>query len=124
MEPPDLELAERMKTIRKLRGHTLLTAASFLGVSYQQLHKYEIGENRIPAPRLKKLADAYGIDINLFFEPFAKMPEEAAPATEFSLSAIQMAEAFELIEDKAVCTAALKLIQSAAKRGNRKVNDG
>ena len=41
--------------------------AGTVGVSYQQLQKYETGVNRISAARLSLIADELGIPIESFF---------------------------------------------------------
>jgi transcriptional regulator with XRE-family HTH domain len=44
--------------------------AAALGVSYQQLQKYEQGVNRIGAGRLQQLAEILGVPVGCFFEDF------------------------------------------------------
>jgi transcriptional regulator with XRE-family HTH domain len=38
-----------------------------VGITYQQLHKYETGANRLPAGRLFLLAEALGVEVAHFF---------------------------------------------------------
>ena len=40
---------------------------ALIKVTYQQLHKYEVGANRISAGRLFQLAAALGVDVGYFF---------------------------------------------------------
>lgn len=57
--------------LRKLRldaDTTLQDLASRIGLSHQQLQKYETGVNRISAGMLPVLADALGVEIMEFFE--------------------------------------------------------
>ena len=42
--------------------------AELIGVTYQQVHKYETGINRISAGRLHRIAQALGVEIGYFFE--------------------------------------------------------
>ena len=49
--------------------------AEALGVSFQQVQKYERGANRISASRLFDLARVLGVDMNYFF---SEMPEDVA----------------------------------------------
>ena len=46
--------------------------AKSLGVSFQQVQKYEIGINRVSAGRLWDIADSLEVDIGYFFEGIAK----------------------------------------------------
>ncbi len=48
----DIELGERLRTARILKKMTQKDVASGLGVSFQQIQKYEKGENRVSAVRL------------------------------------------------------------------------
>ena len=64
----DAELGARLRTFRKsLRvNQTKLGAA--VGLTFQQIQKYENGENRISAATLFELAHVVGVDISQFFE--------------------------------------------------------
>jgi transcriptional regulator with XRE-family HTH domain len=57
--------------IRKLRGEhglTLQELASQLGMSHQQLHKYETGSNRVSAGVLYVMARAFSVPVDALFE--------------------------------------------------------
>lgn len=57
--------------IRKLRGEhglTLQEFASQLGMSHQQLQKYEIGSNRVSAGVLYVVARAFSVPVDALFE--------------------------------------------------------
>ena len=57
--------------IRKLRGEhglTLQEFASQLGMSHQQLQKYEIGSNRVSAGVLYVMARAFSVPVDALFE--------------------------------------------------------
>ncbi len=45
--------------------------AAGLGVSFQQLQKYEKGDNRIGAGRLHRLAEILHVPVSFFFEDFS-----------------------------------------------------
>ena len=64
----DKALAARLKTIRSRQNITQQDLAEAIGVTHQQVQKYERGENRITAPRLKAIADYIGIPIHYFWE--------------------------------------------------------
>lgn len=58
------------KQLRRFRmdvGVTQTELAQKLGVSYQQVQKYETGGNRISSGTLKTISTTLGIDINAFF---------------------------------------------------------
>ncbi|CUS57098.1 DNA-binding protein, putative [hydrothermal vent metagenome] len=46
-----------------------------LGLTFQQVQKYEAGRSRLSAGRLRDVAIALGKPINYFYEPFPAAPE-------------------------------------------------
>ena len=64
----DHHIAARMRERRTMLGLTSQQVAELLGITYQQLYKYEKGVNRISAGRLHALARALGVDIGYFYE--------------------------------------------------------
>jgi transcriptional regulator with XRE-family HTH domain len=64
----DHHIAARMRERRTMLGLTSQQVAGMLGITYQQLYKYEKGVNRISAGRLHALARALGVDIGYFYE--------------------------------------------------------
>ncbi len=57
-----------MRIRRAEVGMTQQQVACKIGISYQQLQKYEHGRNRISAARIKHLADVLGVPVAYFFE--------------------------------------------------------
>jgi transcriptional regulator with XRE-family HTH domain len=64
----DLHIAKRLRSARIERGISQQSAAETIGVSFQQLQKYENGANRITASKLFQLATMYEVPIQWFFE--------------------------------------------------------
>lgn len=46
----------------------IVDAAAALGISWQQLHKYESGMNRIGISRLQAIANLFGVSVSTFLE--------------------------------------------------------
>ena len=63
----DIALAKAVRRIRIENGVSQIWLAEQLGISSQQVHKYEIGKDRLPATYLKKISDALKIDMYEFF---------------------------------------------------------
>ena len=57
----DLELGFKIRQIRQRKEMSLNEVAGRIGVSSQQLRKYELGRNRISAQRLGQIADILGV---------------------------------------------------------------
>ncbi len=66
--PIDIHVGARVRLRRNLLGLTLMTLAKAVGVTYQQLQKYERGANRIGASRLFNLSRVLDVPISYFFE--------------------------------------------------------
>lgn len=58
----------RLKELRESAGLSLKDIAVALGVSYQQVQKYELGYNRFPVDKLFQLKRFYGIEYEDFFQ--------------------------------------------------------
>jgi transcriptional regulator with XRE-family HTH domain len=59
--------ANLIKEFRKSKGMSQMNLADKIGISYQQIQKYEKGINNINVERLKQIAKALEIPINEFF---------------------------------------------------------
>jgi transcriptional regulator with XRE-family HTH domain len=63
----DRFVGARIRERRTMLGFTQHELALHVGVTYQQLHKYETAANRISASRLFQFAQALGAPIDYFF---------------------------------------------------------
>lgn len=64
----DKLLGQRVRTMRVLRNRSQAQLADGLGVTFQQIQKYEKGLNRISASRLLDIANILETNINYFFQ--------------------------------------------------------
>jgi transcriptional regulator with XRE-family HTH domain len=64
----DKHVGRQLRILRSARGLTQEGLARMLGVSYQQLHKYEVGTNSISASRLYEMTRILGVSPDNFFE--------------------------------------------------------
>ena len=64
----DQHVGARLRLRRTLLGLSMEKVAESLGVTYQQLQKYEIGQNRISASRLHGVAKLLDVAIPFFFD--------------------------------------------------------
>ena len=60
-------IAKNLRALRECAGFSQVDIAAFLGISYQQVQKYEAGINRIPLQMLPILCDALGVPVEAFF---------------------------------------------------------
>jgi DNA-binding XRE family transcriptional regulator len=64
----DVYIGARMRDRRLAIGLTQQDLAKTLGVSFQQVQKYEIGLNRVSAARLFEICDVLDVSIASMFE--------------------------------------------------------
>ena len=96
-DPVDIHVGGRVRTRRLLLGMNQETLAQRLGLTFQQVQKYESGANRISASRLSELAKILEVEVEFFFSGLT--PEETEPtAEELQLREyLQSPETLELI---------------------------
>ena len=63
----NVNLGKKLSFLRQNRRLSQGELGDLLGVRAQQIHKYETGENKLSAERLKDCADVLGVSINYFF---------------------------------------------------------
>ncbi len=68
----DHGVGSRIAFLRAANGLSQSALASALGVSFQQVQKYETGKNRVGAGRLQAIAERLGVPVSSFFEPSRK----------------------------------------------------
>ena len=65
--PVDVHVGKKLKELRLLRGMTQTEVADGLGISFQQVQKYELGRNRISASKLFEASQILAVDPAVFF---------------------------------------------------------
>ncbi len=69
--PVDLHVGARVRMRRRLRGVSQEKLADSLGLTFQQVQKYERGANRISASKLYEIAASLQTPVGYFFEGLA-----------------------------------------------------
>jgi transcriptional regulator with XRE-family HTH domain len=67
-DPVDTHVGRRLRSLRKTNDLSQKEVAGMAGISFQQLQKYERGNNRISASRLWALAKGLKVPVGYFFE--------------------------------------------------------
>ena len=82
----DIEVARRMRAARVEKGLTQEKLGSALGLTFQQVQKYENGTNRIAAGRLHKIAEVLGVPVAvLSYYAACLVPGRDSPPLGFGL---------------------------------------
>lgn len=66
----DRYVGTRMRVQRIMLGLTQQQTAALINLTYQQVHKYEKGINRVPAGTLYNIAHALSVRVDYFFEGY------------------------------------------------------
>ncbi|MFC3051211.1 helix-turn-helix domain-containing protein [Kordiimonas pumila] len=98
-DPIDVHVGQRVRARRKMLGLSQTQLGKELGVTFQQVQKYERGTNRIGSSRLFKMASTLDVPVAYFFEG----AETKLPGYEKELEAIDQSiyekqETQELVE--------------------------
>jgi transcriptional regulator with XRE-family HTH domain len=96
-DPVDVHVGVRIRTRRLLLGMNQETLASALGLTFQQVQKYEGGANRVSASRLAEMAEVLGVSVAYFFDDLELAGETATPDEQEIREIMQRPEAIELI---------------------------
>jgi transcriptional regulator with XRE-family HTH domain len=72
--PVDLHVGRRLRLRRSLVGMSQERLAELLGITYQQVQKYERGANRIGSSRLHDIARFLDIPVAWFFDEMVDQP--------------------------------------------------
>src|SRR5271154_4283907 len=77
--PIDIHVGKRIRMRRLLLGMNQETLANALGLTFQQVQKYEGGANRVSASRLSAMADILSVPISYFFGDLRPDDAEISP---------------------------------------------
>lgn len=125
--PIDIQVGNRVRIRRMLIGMSQERLGDLLGLTFQQVQKYEKGVNRIGAGRLFEVARILNVPVDFFYDGVAEasgvnISEAAPPVMEFVSSGegLQLALAFMKIRDAKVRKRVLDLVKSLAEEEEQK----
>jgi transcriptional regulator with XRE-family HTH domain len=115
----DKHVGTRLRVRRMLLGMTQTYIGDAIGVTFQQVQKYENGVNRISAGRLHQLAGILGVPVTFFFEGTAaeagSLPAKDDPMAGLANSAsLRLVMAFTRITDRELRRRIVALVEELA----------
>lgn len=87
----DRRIAGRIREFRKAAGLSMADLAGPLGVSHQQVQKYETYQDRVTVGQLQIIAEKVGVSPGRFFDDVTERPLTAAQAWEAQRVAARVA---------------------------------
>lgn len=124
--PIDVHVGKRIRMRRLFLGMNQETLANALGLTFQQVQKYEGGANRVSASRLSAMADILGVPISFFFSDLQTEDDNQTPAEQEARERMERPETIELIRlyyaipDEAVRNRFLEMVKAVAAATNPK----
>jgi transcriptional regulator with XRE-family HTH domain len=122
----DKHVGSRVRMRRMMLAMSQEKLGDALGLTFQQVQKYEKGTNRISASRLQQSADILQVPVAFFFEGAPNAPGTApevpgkAPATDYVIDflatsdGLRLAKAFMQIERARLRRSIVDLVQEIA----------
>ncbi len=92
--PVDVYVGSRIRLRRILLGLSQERFAGLLGMTFQQVQKYETGRNRVGASRLWDIANVLKTDFNYFYQDMDEATKKASPRHQ-RLKDSQMTDSFD-----------------------------
>lgn len=130
--PVDESIAKKIRQFRIASGITQDGLGELIGLSFQQIQKYESAKNRISASKLFEIAQILNKPINAFFDDikadrdyynydFKKSKKQNNELQNFNKEVLPLVKAFNRIESPQSKKHLIALASSIAKQKAKKV---
>jgi transcriptional regulator with XRE-family HTH domain len=117
-DPLDVMVGAKIRIFRAHRKISQTELADQIGVTFQQVQKYEKGMNRVGAGRLSRIAAVLGVSVGELFEPSGYNPADAT--SPFRLlaepGALRVLKAYVRTSDSRVRRAIADLVEGIADK--------
>ncbi|KAB1075287.1 helix-turn-helix domain-containing protein [Methylobacterium planeticum] len=109
----------RITALRKARGMSQTALGTAVGVTFQQVQKYEKGQNRVGAGRLREIARLLEVPVSAFFEENEAGSQGQGDVFGFlsAHGAIELLRAYALIGDDQMRRDVLALVRTVSRLG-------
>lgn len=118
----DVLVGSRICLFRMRRKLTQSDLGKALGVSFQQVQKYERGTNRVGAGRLLLIAEALNVQVSDFFADAEGKKRGSLPSAVsiFDPQTFRIAEAFGTLSDDELRAVLVKLVETIARKAGER----
>jgi transcriptional regulator with XRE-family HTH domain len=114
---PDIEMGKKIRLRRVEQRISQSDLGEKLGVSFQQVQKYEKGVNRVGAARLQQIANALDVPVTFFYESDNKTREVESLLFLDSAFSLRLLRAYSRIKSQAVQRQMVTLMEAIADDG-------
>ncbi len=112
MKSESKRIGQLIKEARKTRSLTQMELSELIGVSYQQVQKYEKGSGNISVERLKQIAKAVNVPITLFFPAVETVAEAPAAYEKTPGDEAVLLQLYRRIKSKKAKKAVIELLKT------------
>jgi transcriptional regulator with XRE-family HTH domain len=106
-----------MRMRRGELGMTQTGLAKAVGITFQQVQKYEQGKNRVGGSRLAGIAKALDVPVSYFFEQTGDEMEAVQGSLLSTRGAVSLLKAFAAIKDQHQRQAMINMVRAMAGEG-------
>lgn len=114
---PDIEMGKKIRLRRVEQRISQSDLGEKLGVSFQQVQKYEKGVNRVGAARLQQIAAALDVPVTFFYDSDSKTREVESLLFLDSAFSLRLLRAYTRIKSQAVQRQMVTLMEAIADEG-------
>ena len=111
---PEIEMGKKIRLRRVEQRISQSDLGEKLGVSFQQVQKYEKGVNRVGASRLQQIAAALDVPVTFFYDSDSKTREVESLLFLDSAFSLRLLRAYSKIKDQTVQRQLVSLMESIA----------
>jgi transcriptional regulator with XRE-family HTH domain len=108
-QPADVAIGSNIRTLRVIRGISQERLGDAIGVTFQQVQKYEKGTNRVGGSRAIQIAAALKVSVSELYKGLEVNADNEAGETSLSLASAQSRQELELLTAFRGCSHAARL---------------
>lgn len=118
----DIEIGRKIRALRLERGLSQSSLADSIGLTFQQVQKYEKGTNRVSAGRLQRIAEMLNIPVTFFYGDTGARAKRRETAPDSGLvfmqtrGAVRLMRAYSEISSRSTKYALVVLAESLRDR--------
>jgi transcriptional regulator with XRE-family HTH domain len=114
----DVEVGKRIRTRRLAKGISQTALGRPLGVTFQQVQKYEKGVNRVGAGRLQQIAEILDVPVSFFYGDTDGDSRDTKAVMGFidTAHAVRLMRAYSKLPSRKVQHAVVDLVERMAER--------
>ena len=116
----DALVGQNIRIERLARRMSQTDLARRIGITFQQVQKYEMGTNRVGSSRLTRIADAFGLPVAALFDGTTAGRQRGCEPSALHLiaekSPLRLVQAFARIKDRSLRRSIVAMVENVAAK--------